>query len=306
MDLAQLEALRALAEHGSVTDAGLATGRTPSAVSQQLKSLQRSAGARLVERDGRGVRLTDAGVALARASRKVGTAMAELEEEWAQWKQSPGGTVGLATFDSAGELLLPGLLTRLATRPDLRLEITDRDVSTDAFAALTGQHDVVIAHRGDDAMPAGRDSVEVHHLFTEPVDVAVAASHPFAGRREVRAEEVVDSDWIGVPEGFPLDRILTAISTTAGRPAQVRYRSVNFQLAERLVAAGHGVALLPRHTTALHRIPGLVLLPVADVRLRRHVEALVHPERGVRRSVRAVLAGLRAEAASIGVDNAGS
>lgn len=69
MDLAQLEALRALAEYGSVTDAALETGRTPSAVSQQLKALQRSVGARLVERDGRGVRLTDAGAALA-ADRK--------------------------------------------------------------------------------------------------------------------------------------------------------------------------------------------------------------------------------------------
>ena len=305
MDLAQLEALRALAEYGSVTDAALETGRTPSAVSQQLKALQRSVGARLVERDGRGVRLTDAGAALAAASRRVGVAMAELEEEWAAWQQAPGGTVRVATFHSAGELLLPGLLSRLGDRPDLRLELADQDVSSDSFAALTGQHDIVIGHRGDDAIPAGRDRVEVHPLFTEPVDVAVPVDHRLAGRSGVRAADVVDEPWIGVPQGFPLDRILTALATTAGNPARVRHRSVNFQLAERLVATGHGVALLPRHTTALHAVPGLVLLPVTDVRLRRHVEALVHPERGVRRAVRAVLTELTAEATSIGADTDG-
>lgn len=302
MDIAQLEALRALADYGSVTDAALETGRTPSAVSQQLKALQRSLGTRLVERDGRGVRLTDAGAALAAASRRVGVAMAELEEEWTGWQQAPGGTVRVATFHSAGELLLPGLLTRLADRPDLRLELADRDVSADDFAGHTHRHDLVIAHRGDDAVPAGRDLVEVHPLFTEPVDVAVPADHPLAGRAGVRAGDVVDEPWIGVPQGFPLDRILTALATTAGRPAVVRHRSVNFQLAERLVAAGHGIALLPRYTTELHAVPGLVLLPVTDIALRRHVEALVHPERGVRRAVRAVLAELTAEAASIGLD----
>ncbi|NNG20462.1 LysR family transcriptional regulator [Naumannella sp. ID2617S] len=299
MDLGQLEVLRALADHGSVTEAAYATGRTPSAVSQQLKALQRSVGTTLVERFGRGVRLTDAGQALAAASLRVGVALAELDAEWADWQQAERGSVRLATFHSAGELLLPGLLRRLGRLSDLSMELVDHDVSTGDFAAATAHCDIVIAHRGDDSIPAGRASVAVHPLFTEPVDVALSSDHPLAGRSGVRAAEVIGERWIGVPEGFPLDRILVGLSVLAGRPAEVVHRSVSFPLAERLVAAGHGVALLPRYATALHRVPGLVLVPVTDVRLRRHVEALVHPERAVRRAVRAVLAELTATAADI-------
>jgi DNA-binding transcriptional LysR family regulator len=136
-----------------VTAVAQAGTRTPSAVSQQLKVLQRRVGMPLVERVGRGVRLTDAGRALAGIAAGLSTAMAVAEADWAGHRGGVGGTVRLAVFHSAGELLVPGLLDRLAAVPAITLETCDEDVSQDEFAALTADYDIVVAHRSDDVVP---------------------------------------------------------------------------------------------------------------------------------------------------------
>jgi DNA-binding transcriptional LysR family regulator len=65
---------------------------------------------------------------------------------------------------------------------------------------------------------------------------------------------------------------------------------------EKLVARGHGIALLPRHTTRERAEGRLALLPLADIRAGRFIEALLRPDRSARRAVQVVLAALAAEA----------
>src|SRR3954464_2922123 len=129
VEVAHLAVLRELAEHGSVTAGARATRLSPSAVSQQLKQLQRRLDVVLVERAGRGVRLTDAGRALAGIAATVSTALAGAEADWERYRGGVAGTVRLATFHSAGELLVPGLLERLGAFPGIELEIYDEDVA---------------------------------------------------------------------------------------------------------------------------------------------------------------------------------
>jgi DNA-binding transcriptional LysR family regulator len=160
-DLDQLELLRELADRGSVTAVAEAVGKTPSAVSQQLKALQRHVGVPLVERVGRGVQLTDAGRALAHGAVLVSTALAEAHAGWQSYSQDVSGTVRLATFHSAGELLVPGLLARLDQFPDISLETFDEDVAQDDFLPLTADYDIVIAHRSDDVEPPARNGISV-------------------------------------------------------------------------------------------------------------------------------------------------
>src|SRR3954452_16841301 len=135
VDLGHLTVLRELAERGSVTAVARATKLSPSAGSQQLKVLQRRLDVVLVERVGRGVRLTDAGRALAGIAVSVSTALAAAETEWQSYRGDVSGTVRLAVFPSAGELLVPGLLDRLVAFPGIDLEIFDEDVSQDDFVA---------------------------------------------------------------------------------------------------------------------------------------------------------------------------
>lgn len=298
-DVQLLSVLRELAERGSVTAVAAATHRTPSAVSQQLRTLQRQTGVRLVERVGRGVRLTDDGRVLAGLAGGVATAIAEVDAAWREHLGGAAGSVDLAVFPSAAELLLPGLLTRMREHPAIDLRLVDVDVSGDAFGALAADHDVVIGHRPDGAPPAGRGGLETVALLREPLDVALPPGHPLAGRARVRIDEVVAEEWIGVPEGYPIDRVLTAMAAATDTPPSVGFRTIHLPVIENLVAAGHGVALVPRYTSGT-RAPGRFhLAELADVRAGRRIEALVRPDRAVRPAVRTVLEALVAEAHSV-------
>ena len=296
MDLARLAVLRELAERGSVSAVAAATHRSPSAVSQQLKALQRSAGVVLVERVGRGVRLTDAGRALAASAARVATAVAEAEATWDAYRDGTSGTVRVSLFTSAAELLVPGLLHRMAAHPHVSLEVEDHDVAQDDFAAHTREADVVVAHRSDDVVPAERADLRVVPLLREPLDVAVPLDHALAGRDRVPARDLAGERWVGVPPDYPLDRALVALAASIGEPAAVALRFPHLPLIENLVAAGHGIALVPRYASG-GRAPGRFhLVEVGDVRAGRHIEALVRPDRAARLTVRTVLEELREQA----------
>jgi DNA-binding transcriptional LysR family regulator len=298
-DLDQLELLRELADRGSITAVAQAVGRTPSAVSQQLRALQRRAGVPLVERVGRGVALTDAGRALAEGAVHVATARAQAESDWQRYRGEVSGTVRLAAFHSAGELLVPGLLDRLAAHPAVRLETYDEDVAQDAFAALTADYDIVVAHRSDDVEPPARTALVTTLLLREPLDVGLPLGHRLADRPYVTPLDVIDEDWVVPPPDYPIERVLTAVAARAGMPVRVVRRSTHLPLIEKLVAAGHGIALLPRHTTVERAQGHLALVPLKEIRAGRVVEALQRPDRAARLAVRTVLDALVEQARTV-------
>ena len=299
LDLDQLAMLRELADRGSVTAVAHAVGRTPSAVSQQLKALQRHVGVPLVERVGRGVQLTDAGRALVVGAVTVATALAEAQAGWQAYRGEVSGTVRLAAFHSASELLVPGLLHRLARFPGLQLDTFDEDVEQDAFAALTADYDVVIAHRSDDVVVPDRPQVRATLLLREPLDVGLPLHHPLAGRDFVTAEDLVGEEWIVPPPEYPLDRVLTAVAARSGLPVRVVRRSTHLPLIEKLIAAGHGIGLLPRHTSADRAAGRFALVPLRQIRAGRVIEALSRPDRAARLAVRTVVDDLVAEATAV-------
>src|SRR5689334_2891553 len=101
MEPQHLTLLRDLALHGSVAAVAAATHRTPSAVSQQLKLAQRRAGTALVEPEGRGLRLTEAGLLLAELGQEVDVALARANARWDAYRGSASGTVRIAALPSA-------------------------------------------------------------------------------------------------------------------------------------------------------------------------------------------------------------
>lgn len=285
MDLRHLELLRELADRGTVTAVAEATYRSPSAVSQQLRSAERAFGTRLVEPDGRRLRLTAAGRLLAEGAVDVATTLAHLQRDLDQLHGEPSGTVRVAGLPSAMEFLTPGLLTAFAgTAIDVRL--TDDDVAESDFARRAADHDIVLAHSLAPS-PAGAEGLEVRLVALEPLDVAVPARHPLAGHDTVAAADLAGERWIGVPEGFPFDTVRLAIENRAGRRLDVVQRVRDNRVVQALVAAGLGCALLPRYTTRAH--PDVRLLPLADVRSRRSIVALSRPDRLARAATRAVL-----------------
>jgi DNA-binding transcriptional LysR family regulator len=298
MDVRHLDLLRELAERGSVTAVAAATHRSPSAVSQQLRTMQRQLGLELVRRVGRGVQLTEAGTALARASSAVSTAVAEAEATIDAWRAGSVGVVSLAIFPSAAELLLPGLVHRMRDHERIELQVADRDVSEDEFARLTADVDVVVGHRSDGAARPDHRGLRVVPLLREPLEVAMPLDHRLAGRSRVTMADVIGEPWIGVPDGYPIDRVLTAMALQSGVAPRFVHRTVHLPLIENLVAAGLGVALVPRHTSARRAAGRFHLATLEDVRAGRWVEALLRPERAARPAVQRVLDEIRAEAAA--------
>ncbi len=101
MDVKRLELLRELAERGTVGAVADVMGVTPSAVSQQLKVLEKEAGAPLIEPSGRGVALTAAGRALAQTATDIAVAIAKAESEWREFMEQPAGDVSRTSISCA-------------------------------------------------------------------------------------------------------------------------------------------------------------------------------------------------------------
>jgi DNA-binding transcriptional LysR family regulator len=296
MEIRQLQILRELGERGSVTAVAEALYVTPSAISQQLRLLQRSVAVPLTERQGRRLALTDAGRALAASAGEVETALAKARDAVDAFINEPDGPVHLAAFHSAAEAFFPPLVRAFGKPGPPRLCLADEDVAQTEFATLTGDYDIVLAHRLDHT-PPWPPGVSVTALLHEPLDVAMPENHPLASKQRVTPHDVAGEQWITVHDGFPLFGTIEAIGAAAGRRLNIVHRINEFFVAAEVVAAGGGLALMPRWTTQPRA--GLVLRPLTGVPTRRHIDALCRPERAVRRSVRAILNELQQTAAQI-------
>jgi DNA-binding transcriptional LysR family regulator len=296
MDERQLRILRELGELGSVTAVAEALLVTPSAISQQLRLLQRSIPVPLTERQGRRLVLTDAGQTLAGSAIEVESALERARRSVGEFLDRPDGEVSVAAFHSAAAAFFPLLLRALAAPGTPVPRVADEDVPQEDFPRLTREYDVVLAHRLEHA-PPWPDTVTATTLLREPLDVAMPAGHPLAAKRRVTPLDVADEPWITVHDGFPVLATVEAIAAAVGKRLHLAHRINEFAVAAEVVAAGGGLALMPRWTTRPH--PALVLKPLSGVRAKRHIDALHRPERTARTTVRTVLMELQEAARTI-------
>ncbi|XAS66017.1 LysR family transcriptional regulator [Micrococcaceae bacterium Sec5.7] len=299
MDFKRLRIIRELAERGTVGATAAALNVTPSAVSQQLKTLQDELGVVLVEKSGRGVRLTEAGFAMAAAAAEVSTAMARAEATIDTYRQGWQTHVKAAFFPSAAEMFLPGLLHRVKAIEGLHLEAHFQDPGVAGFAALAADYDVVLAHSVDGPEVFARRGLVVVPLLDEPLDVALPTNHVLAAKSRLTAQDVVGYPWMGVPDGFPFDTVLRQIESRAGATAVRAQLFPDLRVLEALVSAGHGLSLLPRYTALANQGRGFVLRPLEGVTARRSIVALARPDVAARTTIQQVLAMLKSEAQAV-------
>ncbi|HKS45392.1 MAG TPA: LysR family transcriptional regulator [Amycolatopsis sp.] len=297
MDIGRLRALREFADRGSVTAAARALNCTPSAVSQQLRALQAEVGLPLTEPAGRGLRLTDAGQALVIRADEVLAVLDRAEAELDIYRRAPRGRVRLAIFPSAALLMLPGLLRRVAQFDGLDVDVRDVDMTPPEVPALVADFDIVVAHRDEHAEPFPADRLEVVHLLREPLDVAFPSDHPLASGGDVGLAELARERWISVDVGFPVDDVLRSLAVRTGIRPRIVQRINDFRITEALVAAGLGIALLPRYTMDVES-GRLTRRPLSSIRAGRHVEAVLRTGASGRPAVSTVLSCLRSEVAA--------
>lgn len=286
MNVAHLELLRDLAARGSLAAVAAATNRTPSALSQQLRTAERELGVSLVEPVGRGLRLTAEGQLLADSADEVAGVLARVRARLDARIGHPKGTVRIGTLPSAGTALLPPLLTRLEDT-EISLDLDDFDLAEADYAARTLDVDVVIAHSLTGRFPPGTEGLTCRVIAREPIDVALPSRHPLAAHDRLRPAHLRGTTWIGVPVGYPFDTILQEAERRNGEHLERWVRLRDNRMIEALVRQGAGLALLPRFTTAVGK--GLVTRPLVGVRSERTISALCRPDRYARLAVRRVV-----------------
>lgn len=314
MDVRRLSILRELARRTTVTEVAQSLSVTPTAVSQQLKLLEREAGVPLLRRVGRRLELTAAGRELVEASTDVEVSLARLQGRWDEYRGALQGSVRVAVFPTAAQLLLPRLVRRLQAWPDVTLDVIETDVHGDRYPELVDDVDLVVGHHATElAAPAVGQTVaratsrpprtwhglSVSELHVEPLDVAVPPAHPVAAQSTVRLEDVHHERWVSVPQGWPFDDALQRWFAAAGREPTVAHRFTDLRLQEAFVAAGLGIALLPRYAVDDRDGERLRLLPTADLALGRRVAVLARPDHAERAVTRLVRDNLRTEAAAL-------
>jgi DNA-binding transcriptional LysR family regulator len=267
LDVTRLRVIDAVARHGSVTSAAKELHYSQPSVTHHLARLEAETGAQLLQRVGRGIRLTPAGQLLAdRAAEIIG----RIDAAGAELSAHVGLTAGrvrLAGFSSAIGSLVPAAVAALAGRhPGLQISLTDMH-PPDAIELLrTGNIEVAIIFRYDETEPEPA-GVRLHHLLDDPV-------YLLSARRGPALATLHDATWIA-----GCDRCrshLLSLCAGEGYAPRIGYISDDMVVIQALVAAGLGVATLPGLALRAHRVDGIVASELPGS--RRHVYAATYGE----------------------------
>ncbi len=263
LDLNALVSLRSVDTHGSVVAAADVLGFSPSAISQQIKRLEKQVGVPLLERVGRGVMLTDHGRRLVDAGGQLLTGLEQVEAGLHRDADRVAGDLRLAAFSTAMRgLVAPVVRDVLAAHPDLSLRV----IETEPWAAIDlvadGQCEISVVHSWGDVPLPIPDHVVSHSLMHDEAHVLVPAAHRLAHRHQLSPKDLVDEDWIATPEGTICRQWLHRMYDGTGRLPRIAHQSMEFDSHIALVRAGLGIALVPQ----LGRAP----LPDDVIAIRAH------------------------------------
>jgi DNA-binding transcriptional LysR family regulator len=276
METRRLQYLYELSRMGSMRGVADILGTTTSTVSQQIAQLSRETGARLLEPEGRGVRLTPAGRRLAEHARTILAAVDAARLDLDSGAE-PSGTLKVAGFATAIRRTLMPIIGELAVQhPRVRIAVLEHEpaealkllAADDLDLALTYDYNLAPDEVGPDietielwstAWGLGVPSAEARR-FTAVGPMPDAAA-VFSGFRE--------HDWIGNSRNIADETVLRLVSSMAGFVPALRHQSDSLDLVEDLILAGLGVGLLPEG-----RPPraGITILPLRnpDLRLRAY------------------------------------
>jgi DNA-binding transcriptional LysR family regulator len=283
LDVKQLRVLKAVAEHGSFSAAAEALSYTQPAISQQVAALEKQTGTTLVDRTSRGVRLTDAGLALVDHAEVVLARLAAAEAELEAMAGVRGGRVRLASFPTAGASLLPPAVALFTQRhPHVELSFVEREPEQAAQMLRAAELEVAIVFEyGEYDHPELErfyEGLELRRLVDDPMYLALPLGHPAANKPRVRLKDLSDETWIQESGNHSwCGRFHETACLEAGFTPKVGFRSDDYNVVQGLVAAGVGISLLP----------GLSLTNVRDDIVIRSLG----PKAPARRIAAAMLAG---------------
>ena len=259
VEIRHLSALAAVVETGSFGRAGAELGYSQSAISQQIATLERAAGLRLLERPGgrRPVTPTEAGVRLLRHARRASAAMRAAEADLNALLLGEAGTLRVGTFQSAGVRLLPGVMRSYVERwPGVEVRLVEASYDEELLDLLErGELDLAFVLGNDDPTFDRIDVLSDPYVLLAPAGAEIARSE-----RAIRPREIAHLPLIGYrreTEGAE------AFLRSRGLEPEIVFRSDEGGIVQGLVGAGIGYAVVP--LLGVDASPDVSVLDVAGV-----------------------------------------
>ncbi|MEU9188493.1 LysR family transcriptional regulator [Streptomyces sp. NPDC048484] len=300
LDVRRLQVLRAVVTSGTVTAAAAHLGYTPSAVSQQMAALEKQAGTALLERVGRGVRPTAAGLLLTEHAALISSAVAQAETALADLRAGRIGSLSVRYFATAGSTLVAPALARLrAEHPGVRVDLELADPEDPFQEVVRGRADLaVVVLRARDRVG---DGFRLVHLLDDPYAAVLPLGHPLADKEVIDLNELSGEQWVGSePPGPCLEPVIDSCAAAGFSPDFV-IQSEDYATAQGFVAAGLGVGLMPR-LGLRGRHPGVVIRPVRNPEPVRVISAVARETALDQPALRGLLTALQDAAATDPLD----
>jgi DNA-binding transcriptional LysR family regulator len=296
LDLRRVRLLRELPARGTIAAVADALQFTPSAVSQQLASLEREAGVPLLERAGRGVRLTDAALTLVGHADALLERAALAEADLAAAAGTVTGRARIAGFQSVMlNLAIPAVEALARDAPRLRCELVEAEPEPAIPALALGDVDIVLADEWQHQPRHLPSSLQRHELLGDPVNLVLPPDHPVLGRHEgaVPLVALADEPWASGHASMGWEEMTQRICRELGGfDPDIRFRANDATVSLVLVARGLAVAMLPDLPLA-DRSLRLAVRPIAEGEVTRSIFAVTRAADAARPSTQAVLAAIR-------------
>jgi DNA-binding transcriptional LysR family regulator len=302
LELRRLRLLRELNERGTIASVAEALQFTPSAVSQQLAMLEREAGVELLERAGRGVRLTDAALVLVEHAEALLERAALAEADLAAAAGTVAGRGRIAGFQSVAlRIALPAMEALGREAPRLRCELIEAEPEQSLPALALGDVDLVLGDEWQYQPRRVPESVHREELLQDPVQLVLPAQHPAARRHRhaVPLAELAGEAWTtGHIEMGWEEVTYRTCRQLGGFDPDVRHRTNDATVGLALVARGLAVTMLP-DLVVPGRHPGVTLRAIAEGPVSRTIFAATRATDAARPSTQALLAAVRDAAAAL-------
>jgi DNA-binding transcriptional LysR family regulator len=276
VELRHLAALEAVASEGTFSRAAARLGYTQSAVSQQIATLERSVGEKLVERPGgpRAVSLTDAGQLLLRHAEAIVARLEAARADMASLRAGETGTLRIGTYQSVGARVLPAVMRRFRTEhPGISLELREPTTDPELYGLIeSGDLDLAFC---SPPLPDGPFASQ--GLMSDPYVLVVPADHSLAARRDASLADLDDLPLVGSSACFSGTQLESALGDR-GFELSFAFRSDDNGTVQGLVAAGYGAALVPL-LSVMQGDPRVKVLRLTPDIPRRGISVVWHADR---------------------------
>jgi len=293
LNLGRLRVFCEVVSRGSFSAAAEALAYTQSAVSQSVARLESETGATLLVRDRRGVRATAAGETLMTHAEAIFASVDAAEAELASVLGIRSGRLRVASFPSAGATLMPLAVARFRqAHPDVAITLAEGEPEHIGPRVRTGEFDLALLFEFPGVRERPAAGLRSVALLQDPMHAALPAEHSLVGKPALTLADLRGQQWVQTSASSPCARHVVRSCLAAGFEPYVAFESDDYDTVQGLVAAGVGVALIPR--LALTRIhPGIVVRALAPQSPERKVTIATMSGPGVAPAARSMIAVLR-------------